>query len=49
MVEKLAERRLSGETEILGEKLPQHHFIHHKSHLTRPALELGPPWWEASD
>jgi hypothetical protein len=24
-------------------------FAHHKSHLTRPGLEPGPPLWEASD
>jgi hypothetical protein len=29
--------------------LPQRHFIHHKSHLTRPGFEPGPPRWEASD
>jgi hypothetical protein len=41
--------RLTGETEVLGENLPQRHFLHHKSHMTRPGLE---PWqlqWEASD
>jgi hypothetical protein len=31
-------------TEVLGENLP-----HHKSHMTRPGFELGPPRWEASD
>jgi hypothetical protein len=27
---------LAGETEVLGENLPQQHSFHHKSHLTRP-------------
>jgi hypothetical protein len=47
--ENLVEWRLAGETEVLGEILPQRHFVHDKSHLTRPGREPGPPRWEASD
>jgi hypothetical protein len=45
IVEQLVERRLAGETEVLGENLLQRHFVHHKSHMTRPGLEPGPPRW----
>jgi hypothetical protein len=49
IVEQLVEWRLAGETEVLGENLSQRHFVHHKSHLTRPGIEPGPPRWEDSD
>jgi hypothetical protein len=45
IVEQLVESRFAGETDVLGENLPQLHFVHHKSHMTKP----GPPRWEVSD
>jgi hypothetical protein len=30
-------------------KPTQCHFVHHKSHMTWPGIEPGPPRWEASD
>jgi hypothetical protein len=46
-MEKLVEW-LAGETEVLGENLPQCRFVHHKPHML-PGREPGPRWWEASD
>jgi hypothetical protein len=39
IVEQLVEWRLAGETEVLGENVPQRHLVHHKSHMARPGLE----------
>jgi hypothetical protein len=38
---------LAGETEVLGENLPQCRFVRHKPHML-PVREPWPPRWEAS-
>jgi hypothetical protein len=48
MMEKLVEKLLARETEVLGENVPQCSFVHHKSYML-PGSEPGPPLWEASD
>jgi hypothetical protein len=49
IVERFVEWSSAGETELLGETVPQRHFAHYKSHMTRPGFELGPPLHEATD
>jgi hypothetical protein len=48
-VKQPVEWELAEETEVLSEKLPQLHFAHHKTHMTWPGIEPGPPRWEAGD
>jgi hypothetical protein len=48
-VEQLVEWELAEKTEVLGENLPQWHFIDYIFHITWPGIEFGPPLFEAGD
>jgi hypothetical protein len=47
MIKEKSVELFAGETEVLGENLPQYRFVHHKPHML-PVSEPGPPRWEAS-
>jgi hypothetical protein len=46
---KFGGMKIGRRTEVLDGNLPQRHFVHHKSHLTRLGLEPETPRWEVSD
>jgi hypothetical protein len=46
IVEQFVEWSSAGETEVLGESLPQRHFVHH---MTRTGFEPWQARWEARD
>jgi hypothetical protein len=49
IVESMMECKLAGETEVLGENLPQRHFCRSQNPTCPPGFEPGPPRWEAGD
>jgi hypothetical protein len=48
-MKQLAEWDLAEETEVLGENLPQLHFVHHKTYTNWTGIEPGPQRWETGD
>jgi hypothetical protein len=42
----MVECEIAGENQVLGENLPQCHFAYHKSHMSWPGFEPGPPRWK---
>jgi hypothetical protein len=38
-----------GKPKYWGKNLSQCHFVHHKSHMSRPGIEPDPLRWEACD
>jgi hypothetical protein len=44
MMGNLVELRLAGETEVLGENLPQRHFVHHKSRAAAVGSQRLTAW-----
>jgi hypothetical protein len=49
VVEKQMECRLAGETEVLGENLPERHFCPSQNPRDQTRVKPEPPRWEASD
>jgi hypothetical protein len=49
IVESMMKCRLAGETEVLGENLPQRHFCPSQNPTCTPGFEPGPLRWEAGD
>jgi hypothetical protein len=47
MIMKKSMKWLAGETEVLGENMPQCRFVHHNPQMLL-VRETGPPRWEAS-
>jgi hypothetical protein len=46
IVESMMEYRLAGETEVVGENLPQRHFCPSQNPTCPAGFEPGPPRWE---
>jgi hypothetical protein len=49
IVESMMECRLAGETEVVGENLPQRHFCPSQNPTYPTGFEPAPPRWEAGD